>query len=51
MSSCFAAVRPRLASDASPFMRSEVISGLVNEHFAELRALAVANARPWREVL
>ena len=40
----------RPASDASPMMRSEVISGMVSDQFAELRALAVAKAKPWREV-
>ena len=39
----------RPASDASPMMRSEVIAGMVSDQFAELRALAVAKATPWRE--
>lgn len=38
----------RPASDASPMMRNEVIAGLVSERFAELRALAVSTATPWR---
>jgi tagatose 1,6-diphosphate aldolase len=40
----------RPASDASPVLRNDVIAGEVSEHFAELRAMAVASARPWREV-
>lgn len=39
----------RPASDASPMMRSEVISTLVSDRFAELRTLAVETAKPWRE--
>ncbi len=38
----------RPASDASPMMRSEVITGLVSERFAELRELAISTATPWR---
>ena len=38
----------RPASDASPEMRNEVISTVVAERFAELRALAVEKATPWR---
>lgn len=40
----------RPASDASPTMRSEVITGEVSRRFAELRELAVTTARPWRQV-
>ena len=40
----------RPASDASPAERSEVIANVVSERFAELRALAVAKAKPWRLV-
>lgn len=39
----------RPASDAGPMMRSEVITGEVSRRFAELRELAVATARPWRQ--
>lgn len=39
----------RPASDASPLLRGEVITGLVSERFAELRELAVATAKPWRQ--
>jgi len=38
----------RPASDASPMMRSEIISTVVSERFAELRALAIEKATPWR---
>lgn len=38
----------RPASDASPVMRNDVITSLVSERFAELRALAVSTATPWR---
>ncbi|MDW3177280.1 MAG: tagatose 1,6-diphosphate aldolase [Acidimicrobiia bacterium] len=38
----------RPAADASPMMRSEVITGLVSERFAELRELAISTATPWR---
>lgn len=40
----------RPASDASPMMRNEVITGLVSERFAELRDLAISTATPWRTV-
>ena len=40
----------RPASDASPMLQGEVIAGLVSERFAELRALAVAKAKPWRSL-
>lgn len=40
----------RPASDASPILRHEVIHGEVSERFAEVRAMAVASARPWRTV-
>lgn len=39
----------RPASDASPTLRADVIAGEVSDRFAELRAMAVANARPWRQ--
>ncbi|MFT7476089.1 MAG: tagatose 1,6-diphosphate aldolase [Verrucomicrobiales bacterium] len=39
----------RPATDVSPELRNDAISGLVSEQFAELRALAVANATPWRQ--
>ena len=40
----------RPASDADPSDRNEIIVGLVAERFAELRALAVEKAKPWRSV-
>lgn len=40
----------RPASDASPVMRNDVITSLVSERFAELRALAVSTATPWRSI-
>ena len=40
----------RPASDASPLLRREVIAGEVFERFAELRAMAIESARPWRQV-
>lgn len=39
----------RPASDASAALRNDVITGLVSERFSELRAMAVAKARPWRQ--
>lgn len=39
----------RPASDASVEDRAAVIAGEISERFAELRALAVATATPWRE--
>lgn len=38
----------RPATDAAPEARPEAIAGIVSEQFAELRALAVATATPWR---
>lgn len=40
----------RPATDAAPAGRSSAISGVVFDQFAELRALAVASAKPWRSV-
>ncbi len=40
----------RPASNASPTLRHEVITGQISENFAELRALAVSTAKPWRTV-
>lgn len=40
----------RPASNASPALRQEVITGQTSESFAELRALAVSIAKPWRTV-
>lgn len=40
----------RPASDAAPADTNEVIAGKVSDQFAELRALAVATAKPWRQV-
>lgn len=40
----------RAATDAAPADRSETISTVVSDQFAQLRALAVAKARPWRNV-
>ncbi|MEM9134016.1 MAG: tagatose 1,6-diphosphate aldolase [Actinomycetota bacterium] len=39
----------RPASDAAPAERAEVIATEVHQRFAELRKLAVATARPWRQ--
>lgn len=38
----------RPASDASPLLRRDVMAGEVSERFADLRALAIEHARPWR---
>ncbi len=40
----------RPATDAAVEQRAEAISGVVSDQFAELRALAVATATPWRAV-
>lgn len=39
----------RPASDAAPEDRGEVIETVVHDRFAELRALAIAKAQPWRD--
>lgn len=38
----------RPATNAAPEDRQAAISGIVSDQFAELRALAVATAKPWR---
>lgn len=40
----------RPATDAAPEDRVAAISGVVSEQFAELRAMAVGSAKPWRSV-
>lgn len=40
----------RPATDAAPEDRQAAIEGIVFDQFAELRALAVATAKPWRTV-
>lgn len=40
----------RPATDAAPADRMSTIETVVSDQFAQLRALAVAKARPWREV-
>jgi len=41
----------RPACDVSPSLRGEIFSGIVRDQCGELRELAVAKAKPWREAL